>query len=67
LRVTDPLGVRPGPEVTVTLKATGDPAVEGFEELETVLLLAALATDSVRAAEVLPEYVLSPLYTPVIA
>jgi hypothetical protein len=51
----------------VTLKATGDPAVEGFEELETVLLLAALATDSVRAAEVLPEYVLSPLYAPVIA
>ena len=64
LNVTVPVGV-PALEVTVAVKFTLVPYVEGFSELTTTVALAALFTVCVSAVEVLARKLASLLYTAV--
>ena len=63
-RVTSPVAspLLIGKALTVTVKVTGELAIEGFPLDETVVLVGPGFTTSFSAAEVLPEKFESPLY-----
>jgi hypothetical protein len=65
--VTIPVGVRVAEDVTVAVKVTAAPAVDGLFDETAVVELAALFTVCESAAEVLPAKFVSPPYTAVIA
>jgi hypothetical protein len=53
-------------DVTVAVKITADPALDGLFDEATVVVLVALFTVCVKVAEVLPAKFVSPPYTAVI-
>lgn len=63
---TVPVGVTAEALVTVAVKVTGWPAVAGFNEEVTVVLVGAMVTLCVSAAEVLAAKLASPLYVALI-
>lgn len=60
MKVTVPLGIPPAEGVTVAVKVTDWPNVEGFREELTAVVVAALFTVCVNAGDVLPAKFVSP-------